>query len=634
MLKKTFKLLILYLFTSLLMSSNGFAFHKKNAIERDVYENLEKDEVAFKYCANKVKPKTTKDDTDQVVGNEDKLGWIVFGSHDSQKILTGEKIFFEVPLENNNVALHEKKLNYKINFETRLDEVLKMLCLQYDDEIEIRPIEYKNSSMVGLFNIIAQKNGLIKNEKPNAKLQIGEDIYRKGLIIDEPNIVYYIPDFLISIHNEIEEAKVNFTKDQDAKEIARAKERKWVEENKPIILEKAEDKKEKFDATIKNIKVNLSSLKTDYDSLQSEYNNVLNGIDETKSLLVNKDDDIIREKFKKLLKDEKNVFQDKKLINYEKRIEDLRAEVNKLKKEVSYKKIKNLVKDIDSTSRQKKLKKYDKEVNNIGALPTASLSKKISKLKTEISDFKTQIYSTKELKEQIDARDRELGEKTLIDRILEILIYVGVVFVIIGIVAYIYFQNKKISSLSRDTKSADKKFSELEGQITETAKQARFFGLRGRKQEDTLVSPTKPEKPKTPQQIIIEKYEEMISDYKEALDNFSKVASFKQKWNGLALTRKERQDGTKTVLINSPRAFEKSEIWCVNFSDKYFALPGSSVKSNMAAYMNLDFEKAQRDFKGVFSILSGSSYLTEACLLRRGGSGFVVEKIGKLQFPQ
>jgi hypothetical protein len=50
--------------------------------------------------------------------------------------------------------------------------------------------------------------------------------------------------------------------------------------------------------------------------------------------------------------------------------------------------------------------------------------------------------------------------------------------------------------------------------------------------------------------------------------------------------------------------------------------------------MNLDFEKAQRDFKGVFSISTGPSYFTEVALLRRGGAGFVVDRIGKLQFPQ
>ena len=78
---------------------------------------------------------------------------------------------------------------------------------------------------------------------------------------------------------------------------------------------------------------------------------------------------------------------------------------------------------------------------------------------------------------------------------------------------------------------------------------------------------------------------------------------------------------------------QKEEIWCVNFSDKYFAFPGSSVKSSMAAYMNMDFEKASRDFKGVFSISSGSSYSTEPAVLRRGGAGFVVERTGKLIFP-
>ena len=71
----------------------------------------------------------------------------------------------------------------------------------------------------------------------------------------------------------------------------------------------------------------------------------------------------------------------------------------------------------------------------------------------------------------------------------------------------------------------------------------------------------------------------------------------------------------------------------MNFSDKYFAFPGSSVKSNMAAYMNLDFEKASRDFKGVFAISSGSSYSTEPAVLRRGGAGFVVDRVGKLIFP-
>ena len=111
------------------------------------------------------------------------------------------------------------------------------------------------------------------------------------------------------------------------------------------------------------------------------------------------------------------------------------------------------------------------------------------------------------------------------------------------------------------------------------------------------------------------------------------MAVFKQKWHGLPLSRKERQDGSKTILVSSTRAFEKAGIWCVTVGDKYYAFPGSTVKSNMATYMNMDFMKAGQDFKGVFAISTGSTYLTEPAMLRRGGVGFVVEGAGKIAFP-
>ena len=198
-----------------------------------------------------------------------------------------------------------------------------------------------------------------------------------------------------------------------------------------------------------------------------------------------------------------------------------------------------------------------------------------------------------------------------------------------------YFQQRKISSLSSATDSAGRKFSELEGQLKSTSERLQSVASSSRSSVDQSKSPAKAtQKPQTPEEIIANKYDDLISDYKDAIDDFSKVVTFKQKWNGLALSRKERQDGTKTILINSSRAFEKSEIWCLNFDNKFFAFPGSTVKSNMAAYMNLDFEKAQRDFKGVFSITSGSNYAAEPSVLRRGGAGFVVERPGKLIFPQ
>ena len=176
---------------------------------------------------------------------------------------------------------------------------------------------------------------------------------------------------------------------------------------------------------------------------------------------------------------------------------------------------------------------------------------------------------------------------------------------------------------------------DFDGQLRNTSDQIRSVSRVSRSQQSAQISEPAPvqEISKTPEEMISSQYDELVSEYKEALEDFSKVAAFKQKWHGLALSRKERQDGTKTILVSSTRAFEKAEIWCVTFSEKYFAFPGSTVKSNMATYMNLDFEKAGRDFKGVFAISSGSNYSTEPSVLRRGGAGFVVERAGTISFP-
>ena len=237
---------------------------------------------------------------------------------------------------------------------------------------------------------------------------------------------------------------------------------------------------------------------------------------------------------------------------------------------------------------------------------------------------------------EIKDLDEELGQ-----RIPWSLIIIGIVVVVIviGIGAYLYFQRKEMDQLKREAEEKVGSLkNEFENKLKSTSDQIKSVSRTAARSQQTPLENEVPEpiqeQPKTPEEIIANKYDELISDYKDAIDDFSKVITFKQKWNGLALSRKERQDGTKTILINSSRAFEKSEIWCLNFDNKFFAFPGSTVKSNMAAYMNLDFEKAQRDFKGVFSITSGSSYSAEPSALRRGGAGFVVERSGKLTFPQ
>ena len=231
--------------------------------------------------------------------------------------------------------------------------------------------------------------------------------------------------------------------------------------------------------------------------------------------------------------------------------------------------------------------------------------------------------------------DEELGK-----RIPWKLIFIGlvVVAIVIGVGVYLYFQRKEMDQLKREAEEKVGSLkNEFENKLKSTSDQIKSVSRTAARSQQTPLENDAPEpiqeQPKTPEEIIAEKYDNLVSDYKEALEDFSKVSGFKQKWHGLALSRKERQDGTKTILINSTRPFEKAEIWCVTFSEKYFAFPGSTVKSNMATYMNLDFEKAGRDFKGVFAVSSGSSYSTEPSVLRRGGAGFVVERIGKIIFP-
>ena len=186
--------------------------------------------------------------------------------------------------------------------------------------------------------------------------------------------------------------------------------------------------------------------------------------------------------------------------------------------------------------------------------------------------------------------------------------------------------DEKVGSLKNDLENKFKDTSEQIKSASRTAARAQQSGVT------TTPEPVQ-EIPKTAEETIASQYDELVLEYKEVLEDFSKVAAFKQKWHGLALSRKERQDGTKTILVSSTRAFEKAEIWCVAFGDNYFAFPGSSVKTNMATYMNLDFEKASRDFKGVLTISTGSSYSTEPAVLRRGGVGFIVDTTGNIVFP-
>ena len=440
---------------------------------------------------------------------------------------------------------------------------------------------------------------------------------------------------------------------------------KWIAENKDEFLEKLIAKLNEYEKKIQNLEDNRKELKKRLDELKIKFDEANEEIEIAFDDLANINPEI--KDRKRLIRENKKIYLSNVIIeSFDDRFKEIKS--LKFKKYDLY---------IELEKIRKQAKKSNSAKDFVGKngyeIPWPKLlgggSKKISSDKIglierfeAIEDNKSlgagskthasnMIELDKEIRESKNAIEEfillPVQELVAYDNALEdektktpwgtyVIYFVIFLVVVAGILSLILFQRKAKKDLEE---KAEKKIgslkSDLEGKIKHTSEQIRSVRTSSTRQSQsqTEAQPAVKEEPKTPEQIIADKYDELISDYNDALDDFSKVAGFKQKWNGLALSRKERQEGTKTVLISSSRAFEKAGIWCVTFSDKYFGLPGLSVKTNMATYMNLNFMKADQDFKGVFSISEGSNYSTEPCVLRKGGAGFVVERSGKIIFP-
>ena len=621
---KKILVLIKTLFVLFILFSNSAIANHKGKVSKTVSENMDltQKEVKIKYCAKSAKKVTENLEKDGSLTEKAeelatvKTKWKITNFHDPN----GEPV--------SKIVLKGKKPPYKISDETKLKDVLDMLCVHRADE------EITLKSDIDLYKKIAEANNILdkKTDKPSYKAPIGSKVYNNGIKIPEEVgiVIIHTPDYLI------EKTKAEILKIEKAKKdkAVRKKERKFLEENRPKILEKAEDKKAESDELIGKTKKKLIKTQSELKGLDDLYNDVQNAVQKLFDLgIQNKSDKEISSLLEDLYDKKDEYFSDKnKIEKFNDETNKIKNNFNKLKQTSDYKNIVNIINGIVNANSKKRLTNYEKQIKSVNIVNTDPVNKSLDKITKEIEKYKQEIIEVDELRAKIKELDETIGTGI---NFLTLGLYLLGFLIVAGIGAYIYFQNKKISSLSSATKSAGKKFSELEGQLKSTSDQIR--SVASRKHESSGTSGrTQPvsEKPKTQEEIIANKFDDLVSDYREALENFSKVASFKQKWSGLALNRKERQDGSKTILINSSRAFEKAEIWCVGFDGKYFGFPGSSVKTNMATYMNLDFEKAQRDFKGVFLVASGSSYSTEPCVLRRGGAGFVVERVGKLTFPQ
>ena len=621
--KKLIKSISYILLIFLFSLTVAFSHHSKNGkgIEKKFNIGTEKKDIQNKYCTTKVSPKkksvsgTAGPPKEEDIKNLEFTTntWIIKNYHDPKSIPL-DKVIRIKELEN------QPSTQWRFNAESSIRDILKAHCIHRKGE----PIS--KSLDTNILRQIKEFNGLSGNK-------ITQEIYDNGIKIPEElvgKLVYHTPDYLIE-QTEAEKA------DKEAKrknEAAKAEENKWVSENKPGIVELAEKKLTEQKDIILNLQNKFTGINKDISKLANDYNKIEKSIKKFFEIgsIQNKSDKNVSEMYEKLFDLKEEHFPESPVIK------KLQADVKKTRKKIEdlsssndYINIANRLKSIQQTNSKKRLQAYKKNIDSPN-IDTKSIEIELGQIKKETDEYSKIILSIEQLRTDVIKLDRSVGSGF---NYFNFALYLLGFALIVAIGAYVYFQQRKISSLSSATDSAGRKFSELEGQLKSTSERLQSVASSSRSSADQSKSTTKTtQRPQTPEEIIANKYDDLISDYKDAIDDFSKVVTFKQKWNGLALSRKERQDGTKTILINSPRAFEKSEIWCLNFDNKFFAFPGSTVKSNMAAYMNLDFEKAQRDFKGVFSITSGSNYAAEPSVLRRGGAGFVVERPGKLIFPQ
>ena len=611
-----------YIAFLLLIASNAFAHHSEKG-NYDKIVNGEKESLKREYCIGnaQITPVNEKDTKEKNTKSSDKKKeptWKLSNYHEKES-RKFESIYYVSRI---NLSLNVKP-------ENTLKEVLDKLCIHYEGKA--KPSSNSDESLKEIYLSIAEKNKLLKEGKPSFNLPIKETLYKNGIVINNPKLVYHAPDFLIKEFQKL---------DSENKKISlvaakKKNDQEWIKENKQTIVDEVQDKKNKQDKIVKDIKEKLSTIQNQFTTLESNYSNTAKDIKKLFDLGVkNKNHEKVATIYGQLYELKEDNFTNKiKISNFNTELSQISKKINDLKNSDRYVIITKELSSAKSSSKPEELKKIQKKIIELtDNIDTTPIDKTLEKITKDIENYSKTISKIQELKTKVLEIDQSIESEF---NYFNIFLYLLGVMIAVGIGAYIYFQQKKISSLSLATDHAGRKFNELEGEIRSTSEKLQRVssGEQSTYRQTIDRQQFSEEKVKTAEEIFAEKFDELVSDYREVLENFSKVIEFKQKWNGLALSRKERQDGSKTILINSSRAFEKSEIWCLSYNDKYFAFPGSSVKNNMATYMNLDFEKDQRDFKGVYSISTGTIYFAEPCDLRKGGAGFIVEKMGKLVFP-
>ena len=206
------KILITFMLSVLLISSNALAFHKDDKStskktdwtgdpqEKKIYQNkFKKNYCAFDANAKKIKGKAKTDDAtgEPILGDDNKPIFEediykvnVKGYHSTESISIGGKSLFPFDVTKN---FDEHRFALSLGDKATLKDLLDYFCVQ--DISQKRPVSFRGSYLKDLYEEIAKDNGLVKADGSGdfkQKISSG-DIYDKigteGLLIKNPNAV-------------------------------------------------------------------------------------------------------------------------------------------------------------------------------------------------------------------------------------------------------------------------------------------------------------------------------------------------------------------------------------------------------------------------------------------------------------
>ena len=218
MIKLFVNLIVAILFSLLLINPQSIAHHKENSLtiqkdtewdgnketKKDFENKANKDFCALSSKAVSVK-EAGKPVIDQNTGKQtiNENGNPVFEEIIVYKInVTGSHLTEAKKVKNNKLYPSLASMNLNANWDKiKLVEVLKMFCLQ--DSTKDKTNKFKGSYLEEFYKKVALDNGFFKansNEGDYSKKLLegesGEEILKLGLVINNPNAVWHVPDFL------------------------------------------------------------------------------------------------------------------------------------------------------------------------------------------------------------------------------------------------------------------------------------------------------------------------------------------------------------------------------------------------------------------------------------------------------